>query len=424
MQNQNVIKTFKQICQIPHCSYHTEKLGDFLIALLKELGCEVSVDEERNIYAYKGKPKLCLQAHYDMVCVGNAPKIDVVKKDGFLFAKNSTLGADDGIGVAIALEMLREFDDLEVIFTNNEEVGLMGASNCNFKTKSKKLLNLDSESDDSVIVGCAGGVDIMLHANFKSKKEKLFFYEISLSGLPGGHSGLDITKNRPNAIKELAKFIYQNRGYVAKFSGGERRNSIPVGAFAVVGFEKELKENSKYQIKALGLKDDEVLDDDFRLLKFICTFAQGVRSYDESVGSAQDSINLSVLNATTKEVSIQLFPRSMSKEGLENTKFETELLAETFGFKTAFANQTPPWQPILNDFSHIVLDEFAKIKKDVKFEAVHAGLECGILMEKDKELHSCSIGPNIYGPHSINEKVELASVALITDVVRAIIKRV
>ena len=225
---------FNEICGISHCSFDTQKLGDYLLNFAKSCGFNAKIDEFGNIHAIKGNPKICLQAHYDMVCVGLAPNIKLQNDGLYLSALNSSLGADNGIGVAICMKMMTEIENLELLFTNNEEVGMLGAAGFNGEIKSKFLLNLDSECDKEIINGCAGGVLIELSLQSKVKQAFGNIYEISVTNLPGGHSGVEIYKNIPNAIKILAEFLDKNKCEIISFNGGERTNSIPANAYATV----------------------------------------------------------------------------------------------------------------------------------------------------------------------------------------------
>ena len=144
----DVIKLFNEICGISHCSFNTQKLADYLLNYAKSCGFSAKIDDFGNIHAIKGRPKICLQAHYDMVCVGLAPEIKVQNDGLYLSALHSSLGADNGIGVAICMKMMAEFENLEVLFTNDEEVGMLGAAGFDGQLKSEFLLNLDSECDD------------------------------------------------------------------------------------------------------------------------------------------------------------------------------------------------------------------------------------------------------------------------------------
>lgn len=417
-----VMDYFKEICKIPHGSYKTDELQSYLVDFAKSKGFEVEVDRAGNIYAYKGEPKICLQSHYDMVCVGLAPKIELVEKDGFLSAKDSSLGADNGIGVAIMLSAMDEFSDIEIIFTNNEEVGLWGVSQCEFKVKSKKLLNLDSEEDDRVTIGCAGSVDINAKAKIEKVSANGYIYELNLSGLKGGHSGVQIADGIPNAIKILARFIRENGGKLVKFDGGERRNSIAANAYATVLFDSELKATHELiKVSFLGKKESEIYANSEQILNILNLFSQGVRDYNKELNLPQTSANLSTAKEDKGSFKILLFPRSMSSEGLENIKFETKILCAINGFETSFSNQTTPWDPVVNDFSKVVLKNLQKFKPEARFSAVHAGLECGVFAAKDSSVLATSVGPNIYSPHSIHEKVELKSVDIITKAVNGLL---
>lgn len=418
-----VFEYFEQICKIPHCSFETDELREYLTQFAKEHKFEVATDEFGNIHAIKGEPKICLQAHYDMVCVGLAPNLELVNDGEFLSAKGSSLGSDNGIGVAIIMEMMGKFDNLEVLITNNEEVGLLGANGFNGTLKSKNILNLDSEDENGVFIGCASGVSIFASINLIQKERKCEVYEVEVSGLQGGHSGIEIIKNIPNAIKVLAKFLAQNGCELVSLSGGERNNSIPVNAKAVVA-GVNLSSNEMVKVKSLGEQKVKTLANSKQILAFINAFSQGVRSYDESVGVVLDSINLSIIKQDNDALEIEFFARSMSDEGREELKFETLNLASLAGFDVRFEEETQAWKPVVSEFAKDILGEMKKINKDAKMVAVHAGLECGVLINRAKNsLQACSIGPNIYSPHSINEKCEIKSVEKISKVVENILKK-
>lgn len=416
-----VLQHFEKIAQIPHCTFQTEKLQEFLVEYCKDKGFKVKVDKVGNIHAYKGNPGICLQSHYDMVCVGDAPKIEIVNDGKYISAKNSSLGADNGIGVSIMMQMMAEFENLEVIFTNDEEMGLMGASDFNEEIKSPRVLNLDSEEDDKVIIGCAGGVDVFARKKIERTRLKGDVYEVIIEGLPGGHSGIEIHKNIPNSIKEIAKFLKQNNAKIIDLQGGERRNSIPCGAKALVICENKLESKDFIKVKFIENKECEVLQND-DLLNLLCSFSQGVRAYNCELNLPDDSINLSVLTMKNDEIEIEFFPRSMSLEGLERTKFETKVLCESFGFSVEFENQTYPWKPEISEFSEHILEFLKKQISNAKLDAVHAGLECGVFLAKNPKLKVASIGPNIFSPHSVNEKCEIKSIEIIENVVRDIVK--
>ncbi|NLY04501.1 MAG: aminoacyl-histidine dipeptidase, partial [Campylobacter sp.] len=158
------------------------------------------------------------------------------------------------------------------------------------------------------------------------------------------------------------------------------------------------------------------------ILNILNIFSQGVRDYNKELNLPNDSANLSIVKENGESFEILFFPRSMSKDGLENTKFETKVLCQSNGFDVSFTNETTPWKPTINDFSKSVLKNLQKFKPEAKFSAVHAGLECGVFIAKDPTVLATSIGPNIYSPHSINESVELSSVEIISRAVREILQ--
>ena len=492
---------FEQICSIPHCSYQAQKLGEFLLEFSKSRGFEAKIDESFNIHAIKGKPKICLQAHYDMVCVGEAPKIELENDGEFLSAKNSTLGADNGIGLAIIMDIMDEAQDLEVLFTSDEEVGLIGANAFAGEICAPALLNLDSEDDSEVIIGCAGGLLAEFRREFEPSKlglGELFsssvsehlstgllsnesshstsaenstqnssnlnanYYELSCEGLEGGHSGMQIAKNIPNAIKELAHFAKNHGANILAISGGDRDNAIPTWAKALVSASSKLQ--SKGLVKAkkldlLGAKElfTKLCDDDLKntiimkansadftrnsrnsriplLNDFLLALPHGVLGWDEGLGLPKTSANLAIVRTslTSKDenariaFSVQIYARSSSQEELAKLKNSYEAISELAGFQSSFGASSMPWEPEQSEFATSVLTALQKYRPDAKITAIHAGLECGCLSakmkQKGKKLVACSIGPNISGAHTINERCEIKSAQIIAQVLRDLLK--
>ncbi|EOV2503845.1 M20/M25/M40 family metallo-hydrolase [Campylobacter coli] len=418
---QNVIENFKNLCKIPHCSYQTEQMKEFLSSYAKDKGFKVSIDKAGNIHAIKGNPKICLQSHYDMVCMGEAPKVEVYEENGFLRAKNSSLGADNGIGIAIMMSAMAEFENLECLFTNDEEVGLMGVNSLEHTLSSKMLLNLDHESDDEIMIGCAGGVDIEAELSFSTLKARGKIYELQAQNFKGGHSGINIVRNEKNSIKEMAQFIKENKGKIISFEGGERINSIPKHAKALVHFENEVKGNGwiKCEFKKEG--EFEICDQNEKLLNTINAFAHGVRAYDEHLSIVQTSINLATLKMENQQIKFTLFARSNILDGLKQIEFETMEFFKAFGYKVRSFNFYPPWEGKANALSDKVLKALKKVSPKARVSAIHAGLECGII-EKKQELLCASIGQNIHNPHSTDEHCEITSVEKISRVVFEVLK--
>ena len=494
---------FEQICSIPHCSYQAQKLGEFLLEFSKSRGFDTKIDESFNIHAIKGKPKICLQAHYDMVCVGEAPKIELENDGEFLSAKNSTLGADNGIGLAIIMDIMDEAQDLEVLFTSDEEVGLIGANAFAGEICAPALLNLDSEDDSEVIIGCAGGLlaefrrefepcELGLGELFSSSVSEhlstglLFnegshstsaenstqnnsnlnanYYELSCEGLEGGHSGMQIAKNIPNAIKELAHFAKNYGANILAMSGGDRDNAIPTWAKALVSASSKLQSKGLVKAKKLDLLGAKELfaklcDDDLKntiimkansadftrrensrnsriplLNDFLLALPHGVLGWDEGLGLPKTSANLAIVRTglTSKDenariaFSVQIYARSSSQAELAKLKNSYEAISELAGFQSSFGPSSLPWEPEQSEFATSVLNALQKYRPDAKITAIHAGLECGCLSakmkQKGKKLVACSIGPNISGAHTINERCEIKSAQIIAQVVRDVLK--
>lgn len=485
---------FEQICSIPHCSYQAQKLGEFLLEFSKSRGFEAKIDENFNIHAIKGKPKICLQAHYDMVCVGEAPKIELENDGEFLSAKNSTLGADNGIGLAIIMDIMDEAQDLEVLFTSDEEVGLIGANAFAGEIYAPALLNLDSEDDSEVIIGCAGGLLAEFRREFEPCKLGLGelcsssvsehfstglneyshstqnstqnnsnlnanYYALSCQGLEGGHSGMQIAKNIPNAIKELAHFAKNHGANILAISGGDRDNAIPTWAKALASASSKLQSKGLVKAKKLDLLGAKELfaklcNDDLKntiimkansadftknsriplLNDFLLALPHGVLGWDEGLGLPKTSANLAIVRTrlTSKDenariaFSVQIYARSSSQDELTKLKNSYEAISELAGFQSSFGPSSMPWEPEQSHFATSVLNALQKYRPNAKITAIHAGLECGCLSakmkQKGKKLVACSIGPNISGAHTINERCEIKSAKIIAQVVRDLLK--
>ncbi|MDR1007401.1 MAG: M20/M25/M40 family metallo-hydrolase [Campylobacteraceae bacterium] len=415
----DTIEIFKSFSSTPRCSFDALKMRDFIVKSVLPLGYEVNIDKANNIICRKKKPLLCLQSHYDMVCLADAPNVEIYEKDGFLMAKNSTLGADNGIGVALMLYMMSKFDNIECLFTSDEEVGLIGANNFEYKITAPYLLNLDSEEEGAIFVGCAGGVDIIgeIDALKKPYRNRYKTYDICIKDLQGGHSGIDIDKNIPNAIKVLAEELIKSKCELISIDGGERINSIPKSAFAKVyapnGFTSK---NIDLSIKEIE-NDGNVLTHSDNIIQMLQNFVQGVRSFDEKLKIPSQSINLSTVKTDADKVKVEFFARAMDKKSLESLSDETEKFLKSFGFRVKTEGFSAPWKPNITPFAKKLQAVMGRFFENVNFKAIHAGLECGIFENKQKSLQVVSIGANINFPHSLRENCEIASVKKLETIV-------
>jgi len=408
---ETIEKKFLQLTQIPHCSHHAEALRDFLADFARERGYRVEIDATNNILAYKGKPQLCLQAHYDMVCMGKAPEIETYEEGGWLKARNASLGADNGMAIAMMMELMESSVELEFLFTADEEVGLIGANALTFPLYSKQMLNLDFEEEAMVCIGCAGGADVSASKTDAMLSGKGQCYELSVKGLTGGHSGVDIDKGIPSAIKLLGAYLYeQGIDQIAAFHGGERHNSIPANAVAVVWSEIPLKAQGEVTVRLLQ-EQPPVFAEGEKLIDLIYHFKHGVREMDEMLGIPYSSINLATIATETQgNINIECSARAMDSDALKTLTNETVALFEAFSFKAVLHNKYPAWKPETNTFTALVSKHMEKIFGNSRTMAIHAGLECGILSQKYPGILFASIGPRIKYPHSTREMVNLKSV--------------
>ena len=420
-----IIEHFKTLTQIPHCSKEADKLFDFLVDFGKQRGYEVEVDETKNILIRKGLPKLCLQAHYDMVCMGKAPKIETYDENGLMKAKDSSLGADNGMAIAMMMVLMDEGEELEFLITSDEEVGLVGANALAFDLKSSVMLNVDTEEEAEVYIGCAGGVDITASMQDEYVDGIGTCYEVAVKGLAGGHSGVDIDKGIPSAIKVLGEYLHQ-KGVTQLVSlyAGERRNSIPANAVAIVYSEKPLEEKGDIKTRVLAEKP-QVLKEGVKTLELIHAFKHGVHRQNKELGIPDTSINLAIINTDEKGgIFIETSARAMHAEGLKEISGEAMELFKSYGFDVNLVDKYPSWKPDVNEFTHLVSEEMKKVFGKSEMVAIHAGLECGVIAEKYPHMKFASIGPTIRFPHSTREEVDLKSVERTFEVLLGVVEKV
>jgi len=420
-----IIKYFKTIAHIPHCSKNADKLLDFLVLFAKERDYIVEVDDVKNIFIFKGIPTLCLQAHYDMVCMGKAPTVEIYEESGWMKAKDASLGADNGIAIAMMMKLMDEGRDLEFLLTSDEEIGLIGANNVSFNIKSKYMLNLDSEDEAEVYIGCAGGADIIAFKQDSLVDAVGECYEVSVKDLVGGHSGVDIDKNIPSAIKVLAEYLYKNPEVkLASIYAGERRNSIPSNAIAIVRSELELEKSGDVIVRKLKERPN-VFKESNKIIELIYNFKHGVRAINKKLGIPDASINLATITADENGgILIETSARAMDAELLDELTDDAVEFFNYYGFSTEVEDKYPAWKPDISDFTNLVSHNMESVFGNSKMMAIHAGLECGVIAEKYPNIKFASIGPTIRYPHSTREMVKLDSVKNTFEVIKRIIDKV
>ena len=416
---EKIIDNFINITKRAHCSQNAEALFDYLVDFGKQQGYEVQSDEAKNILIRKGEPKLALQGHYDMVCMGKAPQIETYVKEGWMYAKDSSLGADNGMAIAMMMALMERGEALEFVLTADEEIGLVGANEINFELHAEYMLNLDYEDEGIVCIGCAGGADLLAEKSFEAIEPYKYSYEVSVLGLDGGHSGVDIDKGIPNAIKVLADFIEEKEIRIASCQGGERRNSIPANVVMQLSSQELLESTDKVNVKAL----DTALTvyDSRELIDLLVEFEHGIDEYNQEFDLAESSINLAIVNFENGTAKIECSSRAMSDTGLESINEKNLKLFDKYSFISSMEYKYPSWKPEVNSFTSSVNEAMKNVFGESQFEAIHAGLECGLLLERYKHIKFASIGPTIEYPHSTRERVKLDSVGKIFEVLEEVI---
>ncbi|MCX6665286.1 MAG: aminoacyl-histidine dipeptidase [Euryarchaeota archaeon] len=457
-----VWKHFEEITKIPRCSKHEEKIRKYVVDFGKKQGLSVKTDDVGNVVILKpaspemkNKPTVILQGHLDMVCEKNSDTVFDFSKDpiklkregDLLTADGTTLGADNGIGVAISLAILEDktikTGPIEALFTIDEETGLTGA----FAMKpdfiaGKILLNLDSEDFGVITVGCAGGGDtkIELPVKMQPVPSDMQGLLVKVWGLRGGHSGVDIHEQRGNAIKILARILWkaskQHEFHIIEISGGDKHNAIPREAYAKLLIKKtektrfitdlkaeehnifeEIKPidpNLKISVEDTG-KQEKTLDasSQEKLLNLLYGLPHGVHLMNYDIKTlVETSTNLATIAFKDNAVTLGMSSRSPVKSELQDMRDRIHSIALLAGAKVTEHTPYPGWKPNLGSKTLALSKKIFKemYNQDAKVEAIHAGLETGIIGEKFPGMDMISIGPTLKYPHSPEEQLHISTV--------------
>lgn len=453
---------FEEICKYPRPSKKEEKIAEYIVSVGKRLGLQTEKDKFGNILirkpatpGFENRKTVALQGHIDMVCeknrdvehdFDNDPIYPYIDGD-WVKAKGTTLGADNGIGVASALAVLESKDvehgPIECLFTLDEETGLTGASSLKKGwLKADILINMDSEELGTLFIGCSGGKNTA--ATFKAKMEKApknySAFELNVTGLKGGHSGLEIHVGLGNAVKILNRLIWsysqENKLRLNSINGGNKHNAIPREAFAVVivpkNDEKKLKKFvSKFNdtVKAeyasvdpdlvvsasKQAMPDKVMDEKTqrKLVNALYAIPHGVIKMSNDIpGLVETSTNLAVVETVGKQIKIVTSQRSsVASENVDITNMVSSVL-QLGGAEISYGDGYPGWKPDINsDVLKVFKSTFTRMYgKEPHVTAIHAGLECGIIKEKYPEMDMISFGPTMYGVHSPDERLQISTV--------------
>ncbi len=460
LEPQRLWKEFYDICQVPRPSKKEGKIIAYLQEFGKRHNLDTRTDAAGNVLickpatpGYEDKPTVILQSHMDMVCEKNNDTVhnfdtDPIQAyiDGeWVKARGTTLGADNGIGMATELAILASSDlrhpRLECLFTVDEETGLTGAFAIDpALLKGSILINLDSEDDGEFFIGCAGGMNTT--ATFPYKKEEmpegLFYFEVKVSGLKGGHSGGDIHLNRGNANKILARFLWQTMKEtdmkLSLIEGGNLHNAIPREARAVCAVPMDYKETLRVEFNhftadiegELAIADSGVrlnlescdrpasmvdTGTTKRLLYALIACPHGVqRMSDEMPGIVETSTNLAAIKMLDGDrILVTTSQRSSVESAKKDIARTVESVFTLAGAEVEHSEGYPGWKPNpKSPIANIVASTYEKLfGQKAKIIAIHAGLECGLFLEKYPHLDMVSVGPTMRGVHSPDEQLHI-----------------
>ncbi|MBE0677009.1 MAG: aminoacyl-histidine dipeptidase [Bacteroidales bacterium] len=458
---------FHEITQIPHPSKMEQKMVDYVTAFGKKLGLETIVDKTGNVIIRKPATKgmenrqgIILQSHLDMVPQKNNDTVHDFEKDPlkpyidgeWVKAKGTTLGADNGIGVAATMAVLASSEfphgQVEALFTVDEETGMTGANNLEAgKLTGTIMINLDSEDEGELYVGCAGGVNVSAMRDYKevTTPAGLKAYKVVIKGLKGGHSGMDINMGRANANKLLFRFLMQAEAdykiHVAEAMGGDLRNAIPREGHAVVclpadksgAFETFVKNYEKvYRNEFAETEPDlafsaenvnlpaKVMDttDQYRIIRSVYVCPNGVMRMSASMpGLVETSNNLAIVKCAAGRFSAMNLTRSSVDSAKDAAAWKIAAGFHLADAEVKLDGGYPGWKP---NMSSAILKSMQNVYKKMynvvpEIKAVHAGLECGIILGVYPGLDVISFGPTIRHPHSPDEKVNIATVQKFWD---------
>lgn len=460
LQPERVFYYFEEITKIPHGSFHTKEISDYLVNFAEAHGLEVLQDSSNNVVikknaseGYENAPVVILQGHCDMVCEKTPDSTHDFLKDplklqiegDFITAKDTTLGGDDGIAVAYALAILEDntlkHPPLEVVITTDEEVGLLGAGALDTGCLSGRyLINMDSEEEGILWVGCAGGLTAKAEIPVRYEEIEGNLYEVTIDGLKGGHSGGEIDKIRANANKLMGRFLHllgEKMAYaLVNLQGGLKDNAIPRSSKALLTAEERdegllfetaglLEENLRTEysgsdeeisihVKPVGASAVRALHPVSRekIVFFLTYMPYGVEKMSGNIeGLVETSANPGIMKLAEEAFTVTFSVRSSVKSGKEELAGRIQYLTEFLGGEFSKDGDYPAWEykkdSVLREIMRKTYVEVLGEEPLVK--AIHAGLECGLFYEKMPGLDCVSFGPNMKDIHTTEEMLSISS---------------
>lgn len=474
LEPQKVFYYFEQLCAIPHGSGNTKQISDYCVNFAKEHNLRYIQDASNNVILFKDgsagyetSEPVILQGHLDMVCEKEPDCLIDFEKEGldlridgdWIYARGTTLGGDDGIAVAYALAVLDDetlaHPPLEVVFTVDEEIGMLGAQAIDLSMlKGRRLLNIDSEEEGSFLTSCAGGMQATVTIPVSYREEEGLCYQLTVENLVGGHSGSEIDKERANAIVLLGRCLDTLQEAVdieiSAMEGGQKDNAIPrrtICQFLVSEENAEEVERVVEQLQTVFRKEYAVSDPDVtlslekknvkkmqvldfkskaKILYFLRTAPNGVQNYSMALpGLVETSLNAGIMKLNAQKFFVVYSIRSSVQTRKYDLLQKLKMQAAFLGGIVSVEGDYPAWEyKEKSDVRKAMAEAFFEVyHKEPKFEAIHAGLECGLFSDKLEGLDAVSFGPNILDIHTTQEKLSISSTQRVWNLLREALKR-
>ena len=445
----NVFKYFEELCSIPHGSGNCEAIANYCVDFAKKHNLEFVKDELNNVIikkpatkGYENKKGVILQGHLDMVCEKTPESSFNFLKDSlelyidgdFIRAKNTTLGGDDGIAVAFVLSILEDnslaHPEITALFTTDEETGMYGAIGLDGSLlNSNTLINIDMEEEGVLTVGCAGGARADITIPITTQKPSGDFYKITVSGLKGGHSGVEIDKGRLNANIILGKILNElDDVSLCEIFGGLKDNAIPRTSYAIINTKENIISLADLFARKYAVKEDSELEVKIEkcgfngecfdkkttanIIGFLNQTPNGIIAFSKDIeGLVETSLNLGVLKTKEDNVSFSFAVRSSKESEKQNVLKRLQTVTNNCGGTMHTHSFYPAWEyrensPLRDTMKKVYIDMY---NKEPEITVIHAGLECGILGEKIENLDAVSFGPNVYDVHTTEEHLSISS---------------
>lgn len=450
VEPKKVFEIFEDICAIPHGSGNTKAISDYCVNFALERGFHVVRDNAYNVIikkpaseGYEKHEPVILQGHLDMVCEKESGLDFDFERDGlrlkidgdYLSASGTTLGADDGVAVAMALSILDDSTlktpPLEVIFTSDEETGMNGAMAIDGSLiTAKRFISLDCGKEGAFTAGCAGGVCVGIKLPVETEKTVKAAYRVEISGLTGGHSGEEIDKGRLNANKVLGAFLATLKDVrISKISGGDKDNAIPVSAVSVFSCEDDVKnaaedfqnknripadKNLKITVTQQNADAFCTLNSSKRIIGLLNALPYGVQAMRKKIsGVVETSLNLGIIELSADEFCASLYVRSSVAAEKEALKDKLISIGKNFGAGIKVYGDHPAWEfrensPLRKTMVAIFKEMYGR---EPNTRIIHAGLECGIFSDKIENIDAVAMGPDMFDIHTSRERLSISSLA-------------